>query len=358
MTSTNACLTDRQRSAAYQVLSRIRGRFDLAFFSGSLIAGLGHATSDVDVHVVLPDGAQLDRLLYEVDDQSVQLTPLSRSRLRRIAEAGGRLSATSVDRAQFELDDASLWQLMRTANGVLVDDPEGPDRSRSAGHAEALALFGSVDRGVVRQVLMGNFAHPVARLAKDAFGLIGSGDVRSAYTCGVQAVDKAIELGLASGDDLYPILKFKFARLARGVLAPCQDALWRLMYVGAAEPTAADVERRLWAAGGIVAAGLLDGWDSALRTVPVLDWTDGGARRSPYWSLMRFVDGFALAGPDRSLRVAEPVARLWYLLDGRPYDALVRAFGSTAEARVRQAVTTLVDAGAVVEPVGRVGQDA
>jgi hypothetical protein len=338
MSSTLVSLADEHRAAAEQVLGSVRSKFDLAFYSGSLAVGLGHATSDVDIHIVLAEGVHLERRTFDVGQHAIQLTAVPLSRLRYIAELGSRLTATARHREQFELDSGLLWDMMRTGSGVLIE-----------GSGEAATLFGSINVDVVRQVIMGNHAHPVGRFAKDAYGLLGVGDVRSAYVCAIQALGNAVELALAAGGDLYTLPKFQFARLARSIHAAQANALWQLLYAGPATPTAEDLERRLWAAGSLVADGLLNGWDSVLTTVPPLEPVGSGVIRSPYWGLMRFADGYALAGPAKPLRVSAPVARLWSILDGRPFDDLVHASGAESADQVTAAIAHLVRSGAVLD---------
>lgn len=337
-------LDQKHRTAAKTVLEGFSERLRLAYFSGSLAAGLGHTTSDLDVHVVVRDGHALDQHTFVVDGLRVQLTPLPMERLARLAEITREFVATKNDRTQAELDRRVLWDVMRVVSSELVfaDD-------------ETAGLFHAIDRDVARKILMSNFAHPVARLGEDAVGLAGAGDLHSAYVCGTLALQSGIQVAVAGSGDLYYQEKFLFARIRRTPLAAHFHLLWELMYgLGDRDPTDDDVVRRFQAANALAASGLLDGWDSPSTEPPSMVVGGPGPTRSPFWSVMRFADSVALAGAGEPLRISPDVARLWVSLNGRPLAEVtddLRARGINVPTDVvYRTVQRLTRAGAVRPP--------
>lgn len=337
-------VTEAQRAAVGGILEPVADRVELAFFSGSLVAGLGHGTSDVDVHVILADGDQLEERTFQRDGTAIQLTTMGLSLFREIAELGSRLVARRGERTQFELNSKMLWHVFRAGVGAFI-----------TGRGEALKLFDSLDRDVLRQVLMGNRTHPVARFANDALGLLEVGDVRSAYLCAHQSLESAVEVVLAAEGDLYSVSKFQLARLARSSYAASLGDLWRLLYAGPAEPTREDVDLRLAYANTLVSYSLVHGWDTPPAAPAPLPAPVSGVRRSPYFGLLRFSDGYALPGPGRSLKISPQVAQLWAQLDGKPQDETLAALHGGADGPAGKALADLARAGAVLglETAGR-----
>lgn len=81
-------------------------------------------------------------------------------------------------------------------------------------------------------------------------------------------------------------------------------------------------------ASHLVARALLDGWDAPLTAVAPPRRHRGGPVRSPYFGLMRFVDGFALAGPNVGFELSLEAARLWSELDGSTVGEVVSRFAA------------------------------
>jgi hypothetical protein len=101
--------------------------------------------------------------------------------------------------------------------------------------------------------------------------------------------------------------------------------LWRLVntaFGGAAEPvpeTAETVVRqRLLAGNLLLAVAALDGWESPLEALPPIPPRPlHGPRRSPYFTPVRFADGWVLIGLGDGYEVTEETVRLWLGLTGR-----------------------------------------
>jgi hypothetical protein len=204
----------RHREVAREVLDGMSEQVRLACFSGSLTAGLGHTGSDLDIHIVLRDDMVPGSRTRLVDGVRVQLTVLSERRMRHIAELGRAFVATKSDRRQIQLDSVTLWDLMRIATSEFI-----------CADAEMHHLYHTVSTDVARQILMGNFAHRVARFAEDASGLAAAGDVDSAYWCSVLALQHGMQVAVAGAGDLYYPTKFLFARIRRSPLRDYADEL-------------------------------------------------------------------------------------------------------------------------------------
>lgn len=346
----------RHEAAVRSVVDRLGGEscFDLVTLSGSRAAGLGHAYSDIDVHVILKDGGVLDRRAHRVDDIEVQLTLVPTALFDAFVALTEEYRATTRSRAQTRLTSEELWTMVRLATGKVL---YAADR--------VAAAFARSDTDVVRRVLMSNFAQRAGRAAEDAAGLLASSDAAGAWHAAKVALEAACELAVAGAGDFYAVDKFLWRRISRHeVFATHTEDLWRLLYQGpdlnaGLASLAEAVSERLFATSALSSWSLLAGWDAPLTSLPLLRQApEGGPSRSPGFSLQRFTDGWALSGPDRSARVGAPVAATWACLDGRPIETVVSrmasiGFEDVTTGAVDACVAKLVDAGAAVPRVAR-----
>jgi hypothetical protein len=302
--------------AANVVLSGLGAtdRFDLAVLSGSRAAGLGHAYSDIDVHVVLREGASLDRRTHNANGVEIQLTVLPLTVVEEYAELTERYATTARGRAGGLLSGRQLWHMIRLSSGrtLLASD-------------YCASLMARANYQVVRQVLMANHAHEVSRASEDALGMLADGDPVGATQAATVALTHACEVALAGADDIYAIDRFLLRRLGRAtVFAEHMTELWPLLHTwpgwdARASALADAVQQRLLAACTLVGWSLLYGWDEPLTALPPLVTRSRiGPIRTPGYGLQRFADCWALAGPGKNLRVSEIVAATWIRLDGRP----------------------------------------
>jgi hypothetical protein len=341
-----------QCEAALSVLESLGGArtFDFALLSGSVAAGLGHANSDIDVHVVLADGGHLDRHSFTAGDGIVQLTELDIDQLERTVALTEAYVATRENREQAALESKDLWHVIRLYSGRPILGPA----------ATLESLVERMNRDVARQVVAANFAPYVARAAENAEGMIADGRYRAAAHAAALALRNACEVALAAAGDLYAIDRFLLARIERSKpFEPLRDEIWSLLYEFPAASTGDELvsatRERLFAAAAITAHSLLEGWHQPLRDLPVLEASRGGPGRAWEFALLRFSDAFALAGPRRSLRIGEGVAAVWASLDGSPVETVAgrltaRGWELTVD-DVQGAVESLMRAGAVRPPV-------
>jgi hypothetical protein len=311
-----------------EVLRAVRAEetMSLVVLSGSLAAGVGHGRSDVDLHVVPRDPGSAPRTTHVVDGVRVQLTVLTTGHLDLVAGLTESYRATRRDRYQIQREGRELWHLIRllTSRLIWADD-------------EGTRMWSAVRPDIGRQVLMATFAHPVARAAEDAAGMLARGDGLAALHVSKLALADACDVAVCAGGDLYAMRKFLVQRLRRSALAPRLDELWSLLNCGpltTATPAelAAAVRTRLLAANGLVARSLLDHWDGPSHAPYSAGKVVTSYQRSCFHGLMRFADGFALAGPDGSLRVGPAAAHLWASVGEAPEDQLA-AVVSTATGR-------------------------
>ena len=125
-----------QRASAQHVLESLGGSdtFALAVFAGSAAVGLGHAQSDVDVHVVLQPGARIERTTIDDDGYRVQLQVLDPDLVVRLVTLAEKYVVTRNDRSQSELTDYELWNFIRLVTGEVLS------ASRAACSAEGRLL--------------------------------------------------------------------------------------------------------------------------------------------------------------------------------------------------------------------------
>ncbi|MFI6481434.1 hypothetical protein ACIBH1_26125 [Nonomuraea sp. NPDC050663] len=330
----------QQVAAVRAVLESLGGTevFGVAVLSGSRAAGLGHAYSDTDVHVVLREGASLPRRTFVHDGVEVQLTPVSRAVLLEYVSLSEAYVATAASRAQSTLTFEQLWNFVRLASGtVLLADAECSD------------LLARCDGEVARQVVMANFMHKVARNAEDAAGMLAFDDPYGASHAALLALKAALEVALAGTGDIYAMDRFLLRRLGRaGLLTP---ELWGLL-----NQQTPDVGARLHAAAALNGWSLVHGWDKPLESLPPLGvGHTGRPLRDPAFGLQRFADRWALSGPGKSMRVTELVAAVWIRLDGRAPEAIaaeLRAagYGDIQADQVTSCVEGLVRSGVATPP--------
>ncbi|CAL9652839.1 hypothetical protein C1708_00030 [Streptomyces sp. DH-12] len=328
------------------VAGRLGGpeRVRLAVLGGSFAVGLGHGTSDVDLYVVgegLPDS----EVVIEYGPVPVHVNPVPAERVRALLELACEYRVTGADRAQIGMEVKALNALIRIVTGVPLH--VGPEWREP---------FGAFSFDVVRQINLVRNGNISSAMAEDAYGALKCGDLLTAATASALALEYACEAVLAAAGDVYFGPKFHYRRLARtATTAPWLDHVWRLNHrvlhpdSGADEQTVRAVtEQRLWAAGTLMAHGVVEGWDKPLAELPEPSVPQGdGARRSAYFTPLRFTDGWALVGPDEGYRVSEAVVRLWRALDGRPLSRLAPQDVPADITDVEAAVASLAAYGAV-----------
>ena len=349
--------TAEQLAAAHAVLDRVIGADNtrLAFVSGSLAAGLGHALSDVDLYVCAEPGIELTDHERREGGHVVQINPIRPDELASLAALTTEFTATPTDRWQVKLTDQELTPAVRYAIGtVLVDRDSGLPPQQQAWQT-------------MRQVLMVTRAITIATYAEDVCGALEVGDELTALQTTNIAVGLAVECLLAGVGDLYVGQKFNLRRLARAEAArETLPTLWDALRLPAAPGGLAETGRlvrsRLRLVNRLVTDVLLDGWDKPLERVPGYrepaepaesgePGAGGGPLRSPWVLPVRFAESWGMIGPDTGYRTKAGMVRLWRELDGRPVGELYRAlaedpaFAGTSPELLDAALAQLIEKG-------------
>lgn len=347
-------------AAAQEIVRRCQEREELglAVVSGSLVMGLGHAISDLDLYVARADGEPLTSRGGRVGGYRVHVNPLTEQQVRHLAGYGDVFRVSSTDRSQLGLGPAENKLLLRLVNGRVL---HADDRFR--------ALLESIDRNVVRRVVILRHACHAVELQEDAYGSLLSGDPMTALTASHRALLHALEAGLAGVGEVYDHEKVVLRRLARhpgtGHLLP---DVWVLLNggisYGAPLARVADLcRRRMLLTSHLTGTAVLLGWDQPAPAVPPFVLQSTGPLRAPDFGLLRFTDGIALTGRDYGSRVTEAMARLWLAMAGQPLsdvihsallagsnadlEALRAAAGRLAEIGALESVNELQEGGAV-----------
>ncbi|RDG39805.1 hypothetical protein [Streptomyces corynorhini] len=318
-----------------------------AFIIGSLSVGLGHAESDLDIVAVHRTSESARQ--HVAHGRRLDLTTVSLASWQRLAERMARYAVTRTDRAQGSLDRAEMTRTVRYAMGA------------------ALPLHGALpgpDRDVVAKVMIYRNAYEVGVLLEDAHGALAIGDPYTALLATHDAVKAGLDALLSAERDLYIGPKFLLRRAARSrLLGPLFPTLWELLHEpvpldGLAERAEAVVRRRASLAVALVAVATTDGWDGAADIERLRPRRlGGGPLQDPFHSLIRFADGFVLAGPNVAYDLNEHMARLWSMCTGATVTEIHGEFaqwvdGEVTPHEVGEALEALAAMG-VVETPGR-----
>ncbi|MET8999272.1 hypothetical protein [Amycolatopsis sp. NPDC004169] len=276
--------------------------------SGSQAAGLGNVHSDLDVLVIAAEPVELPAWVAE--SAELDVTSVPPARITQYAAELAAAAADPTDRRALFADEPSRWKPL--VQLVLGEPVRVTARGR--------ALLSSLDRKLLRRVLLALFSVRAGNLTEDAVGALRSEDLLTALCASEEAVRNAAEAALVVLDDLYFAPKFLFRRLAR------QPGLtWVLEHreafgLPAAGPAECRriVRRRLWLAGHLNARAVLNGADDVATGLPPCVLHGAGPVRSPYFSLVRYRGGIGVTGPRSGYVLSEPAAALWAMLDGRP----------------------------------------
>jgi Nucleotidyltransferase domain len=312
----------KERAARDVIESELggRARVGLAYLGGSFAAGLGNATSDVDLYVVSEDELP-GQLVFERGGAAVHVAAVDADYVRSLVAAGSAYTATGMDRAQIALDSRPLTGLVRLLTGW---------RLVCSGYWTH--VLAGLRRDVVRQIIIARHANRFGAFAEDVAGALASGDLHTCALASAIALEAAAEATLAAADDIYDGQKFLFRRLSRtDVTRPWVPILWQSLnqafseWPDPAEFTdetgaagAADgadrmrviAERRLLIGNFLLSYCALNGWDEPLRSLPA-PGSVASSSRSPYFVPVRFSDGWALMGPGQGYEVNEALVRLW-----------------------------------------------
>jgi hypothetical protein len=302
-----------------------RGHVRGILLTGSIAAGLGHGQSDIDVIVVTDSSDRMSALNYIRAGRRIDLLPVGLTELAALVAQGNRFTATRTSRSQVMMEHTRAMTVVRanTAEVMRADDA-------------VRTVLSGIDHAELARILMTRAAIEAATYTEDVAGLVEIGDWYTALDTSELALRKACDVFLTASHDFYISDKFLFRRVFRTPgLARLRDSLWTETHRGLARsesvPTMrAAVHRRLQLASDLVSFALLDGWDEPPVVLAPRSVQPAGPIRCPYFSLLRFADGFALSGPNVGFEVSSAAARAWSMLDGRPVPEVAVEFAETA----------------------------
>lgn len=181
---------------------------DIAYVSGSRLAGFGNARSDLDLFVVYEDPARAKGAprMFILDEFRVDMERYSRTALDEVARAVNEVDLADPV-AVLGLAHATIDLYYRTAIGEPVANGEGFH-----------ALLEAFDRERCRAVYARWAACRAASLLAEARALLASPHPDRAYLRARRALSLAVDSFAASedgGGDGYPSAKWCFVKLAR-----------------------------------------------------------------------------------------------------------------------------------------------
>lgn len=349
--------TDEERNVALEAVadhSRTANVFG-AYLGGSLAVGLGHGSSDIDVYVLVDRPSTRPRRSRSIGPFRVEVKEISVDELRSLAATCSRYYARSAERSQTNMPEVRLKQLIDFYVGLDLQKSPYLDSARRDLSPQAL-----------RQILMSRHAIVAAGWSDDAGGAAQHGDWATALESSAMAIRAAAEVALAATNDIYIAGKFVFRRLSRNRgLSWMATVAWRLIHVdgvlGAGGPTTSwdALSERLLFANSIVSFSLVRAWERCVPAIAVedlaswaVDVSASGPWRHPYFGLLRFSDGFGLAGPIDAFRTDPFTASVWSLLDGRSPESLAHRLASETAMSYRQSLRSV---SAALECLDRAG---
>ncbi|MGW0211013.1 nucleotidyltransferase domain-containing protein [Streptomyces sp. NPDC003233] len=225
------------RRVAHEVLEE-EGTLGV-YLGGSLAAGLGTTRSDVDVVVVVDDGAphQDRRLVRDGSRVDIAVRPA-----RLLRESVAEVARRCRDRGRpFAISD-EVEQLVRLLYAEVYSETVPAKTIRQ--QLEEI-------REPLREALVGALVRRAASRYEDLLGFVEIRDGDSAAMLSAELLLRAVHTFLVSSGDLYLEAKWVWQRLRRCAALPA-DELRALYFADAADPGL--VARRISAAGTVFAA--------------------------------------------------------------------------------------------------------
>lgn len=301
---------------------------DGAFVSGSLAAGLGSVTSDIDVYLVGETLTANRRQLY-ADGVRVDVQQLATGTLDRLVDQVARAELRSGTTGE-PLPDPDVTLAVRLwAGQIVTGEPVlAPLRERLT------------ERGTpLRRLVVSKWVHRAFTAFEDCFGLCQSTedlDRDAALLTARTALISAGKALAAACGDLYLGDKWVWRQLARSAPAAFPLAWFRRLLDGPGPPGEGDhVGDLLSFAQTCLTAVVTLGWQNAgldrwtaWRTGP------GPLRRTGSYVPLAFDDVVVAVGLTGStFRMGPDTALLWGLCNGSSADAVIRtALSSSAAA--------------------------
>lgn len=338
--------TDRKLEAGRRLAHEYSERPGMvgAYLSGSLVAGLGSATSDVDLFLVYgSDPSSSTAVQRQVDGVRVDVEVRTVDQLERLIEQLGRYRASLDGIDQLVTSLPTLDEAVRFLIGHDVAGAEALGRLRAR-----------LDPDELRKIIIGRHSNICVNLLTDVLGLLSDGEMRSALHVSRTLLLWALQAYLAGCGELYVADKWTWRKFARvGVARESIEAMWRLYDGGSSEGDL--VLERIRLSQALLVAAMVDGWDQPSAT----SWSrwlsrGSGPRRALNRLPMRLADATYLTSSvtEHKVRVGLDGLRIWGLADGRPRDLIVEEMldflpGSADRGQVERYLDRLLELGVI-----------
>ncbi|WP_194892143.1 PqqD family peptide modification chaperone [Catenulispora pinisilvae] len=296
---------------------------DSVYTGGSLTAGLGNATSDADVFVLVAPGSAIGEQTtqYSVDGHRVDVEryPLT------------EIEALVAELAEFELRRDNLPTLHKLPDTLdLVLRLVSAETLVGSERLTALRERITESLPAIRRTAVNHAAISINGYLEDFLGAAAEGDLDTAAFTGQSLVAYAGKAVAAAAGDLYFSNKWIYKQLARTPIEGFPVDLFTYYQRGAwtADGTTAAEGLALFVQTCAAVAQLLCNADAPLAAWP--GWRPGPAEegrwRSTGFCVLRTGDGILLHWElGRQLLLKEAPAFVWALCDGRSVDGIVEA---------------------------------
>ncbi len=296
--------------SAQRVANDLSSRFSIAglYITGSLAAGLGNATSDLDIVAVTDDGNETaewssdDGLVTHVEIFSREMVEGWLSQLASLPHRHADYSAAL--KTELLLENLSrLYYAIPVVGRELVADWQR-----------------QLDTAALRQGYMLYHATDAITYARDALGAVQSGDLLTGWDVSQQALRGVLLMALAATDDLYYGKKWLLKRIATcpAFGSDLAEHAFALLYPEGGLPRQDEslmtqtIMDRMRCAAFLSAFACVFGWEKPLAQPPGLPPPENG-ERSVWYVYARFRDTCFAGGP-QGWRLSRIDVLAWLLL--------------------------------------------
>lgn len=315
-------ITAAKLAAARSVAEQFAERADVdsVYIAGSLLAGLGTSTSDVDLFVVLADTdierSPVPEQLTAADGGRVDVELYTVSEIRNIVDAVAEYRVTNDDIAQLLLGEKVLDKAIRLYLRADVKVGAALEDARTR-----------LDADDLRRICIANDAWEDRNVKEDIDGLVADGYLDDAMMRSADLLVFAANAFAAGCGELYRGKKWLLAKLRRGATEEQYRVVRDALFPDPGTPSWDVVAHRVRVAHHCLSAALIDGWDApAAAQWP--QWADTPGPR-PNWDRLPWRQGTLLfdAGDGTfGLSIHERGQRVLRLYHGRPRDEVIDRF--------------------------------
>lgn len=319
---------DKKLSIARTAAARLADdpQVDSIYLAGSLTAGLGSPTSDLDVFAVVNSDAesQVRQVTTEGERMDVETYPIEW--FRGVLSKVEQWSTSRGDLRSTELNKDELDVLLRLRQMETIKDSPALSEIRSR-------LAANDDR--LRQMTLSHWALEANGQLSDFKGSCADEDFTTAALIGQSLLVSVGKALAAATGDLYYGTKWVYIQLGRALgkefphnrYASLQSGAW----VG--DDPRGGMKDFLSFFQTLSVAGQVLGWGSAdVNEWPFWETGPGALRRNPQYNVIHLTEGVLLNNELRRQFVVEPqVALVWGLCNGRELDEVVNAAVTLSE---------------------------